>query len=382
MKNIPIKEKHYSGKQIIKAGEYLIMDDAHSDLEKFNFAMDVLSFWRFSHEIPLQKALSILEQVTKKVEKTPIFAKRLKRQASIVSKLKRFNKMKLKNMQDIGGCRTVVSSKKRMYQVLRELKSRMPTVDGKNKFRVKDYIKEPKTDGYRGIHITGLFLDNLAESKSIEIKLRTHIQHYWATAVEIVDLYTGQALKSNQGEEQWALFFKLVSKHFSLMENIHQFERLPLAEKATTYYRSLINNNNAIDSLMVIKALYTSLAINVKFEAFQHTLKMINEFIEQEKDAGYVLLEIDTSKKEIKSSIFSKEQSSIAESLYTASEKNNATLPFKVVALVSANAVGGVKEAYPNYFADSEKFVELIMIIINAPFSKDIPPRRKLAVEM
>lgn len=382
MNNTLLKEKKYSGKQITKAGEYLISDSSHEDREKFNFAMDILSFWRFSHEIPLQKALDLLKRSTTKFERTPIFAKRLKRQVSIVSKLKRFSTMKLKNMHDIGGCRTVVSNQKRVYQIFRELKSRIPVNKGLKQIKVKDYIENPKLDGYRGIHLTSSFSDDYGNERSIEIQLRTLVQHFWATAVEIVDLYTGQALKSNQGEEQWALFFKMVSRHFAMMESIHQFDRMSSAEKASHYYRLLVNNEESIDSLMIIKWLYKELAVNVKFEAFQHALKILDEYINQEQNAGYVLLEIDTAKKEIKSSIFNKEQSSIAESLYTESEKKNALYPFKVVALVSANAVGGIKEAYPNYFADSERFAALIDIINNAPFTKALPQRKKLAIEM
>lgn len=43
-----------------------------------------------------------------------------------------------------------------------------------------------------------------------------------------------------------------------------------------------------------------------------------------------------------------------------------------VIALVSSAAVGGIREAYPNYFADSTEFPELLNIIENV---KD--PRRK-----
>lgn len=42
----------YTGKQIIRAGENLINPEITADDEKFSFAMDVLSFWRFSHEEP------------------------------------------------------------------------------------------------------------------------------------------------------------------------------------------------------------------------------------------------------------------------------------------------------------------------------------------
>ncbi len=56
--------KFYTGKQVIKAGEDLINIKVTNDEKKFSSAMDVLSFWRFSHEEPLKIAFSILQEVT------------------------------------------------------------------------------------------------------------------------------------------------------------------------------------------------------------------------------------------------------------------------------------------------------------------------------
>ena len=64
-----------------------------------------------------------------------------------------------------------------------------------------DYIDNPKVDGYRGYHLIGAFPDKDGDRRLIEIQVRTSIQHDWATALEIVDLFTGQALKSNQGKK-------------------------------------------------------------------------------------------------------------------------------------------------------------------------------------
>ena len=95
----------YSGKQVIKAGETLLSPNlGDNDPVLFSKSMDVLSFWRFSFENALDTAFSILVKVALPHDRDAIFAKRLKRHPSIVSKLKRFNTMKLKNMQDIGGC--------------------------------------------------------------------------------------------------------------------------------------------------------------------------------------------------------------------------------------------------------------------------------------
>lgn len=48
----------YSGKQINKAGEILLVSDTIKDEEKLSQAMAVMSFWRFSHEEHLEIALS------------------------------------------------------------------------------------------------------------------------------------------------------------------------------------------------------------------------------------------------------------------------------------------------------------------------------------
>jgi hypothetical protein len=80
----------YSGKEIIKAGEKLLDADLiQKDLKSYSAAMDVLSYWRFSHERPLEIAFNLLQSVAEKKDKSTIFAKRLKRYASIVAKLRR-----------------------------------------------------------------------------------------------------------------------------------------------------------------------------------------------------------------------------------------------------------------------------------------------------
>ena len=83
--------KKYTGKQVIKAGEMFLDDNIEIFEEKFELAMDTLSYWRFSHEVPLGEAFKILQVTTLKIDNSAIFAKRLKRYASIVYKLRRFS---------------------------------------------------------------------------------------------------------------------------------------------------------------------------------------------------------------------------------------------------------------------------------------------------
>jgi Region found in RelA / SpoT proteins len=97
--------------------------------------------------------------------------------------------MQLARMQDIGGIRAILGTMKkvrRLERVYRERKLQHELVSS------KDYIAEPKTDGYRGIHLIYRY-KNLQESSYngllLELQLRTKLQHAWATAVETMGTF-------------------------------------------------------------------------------------------------------------------------------------------------------------------------------------------------
>lgn len=358
-----MKEK-YSGKEVIKAGESFLSDDIFADKSKLNSSMDILSYWRFQHEVPLEMALDILKAEASARDKSAIFAKRLKRYPSIVAKLRRFPKMKLKNMQDIGGCRAIVATPKKVYQIARELRVRSDFKNSAGRIRFKDYIKKPKDDGYRGYHLIGSFNDQRGDCKLIELQLRSTIQHDWATALEIVDLFTGQALKSNQGEESWKSFFFLVSQHFALMEQVHLYSLKEPAEQLRLYHKKLAGNPEFFDTGSLIHAYESSLEVVKNLEAFAHSLKTADEHISAKQVFGYVLLKVDTFNANVESTLFPNEENEEAEKMYLKYEKAAAGNKNLVVALVSTTAVGGIKEAYPNYFADSTEFLKYLMHIL------------------
>lgn len=370
-----MEQIHYTGKQVIRAGEDLISSLAEDDLDKFRHAMDVLSYWRYSHEYPLEQAIILLQEKTLPVDKSAIFAKRLKRYDSIVKKLQRFQSMKLKNMQDLGGCRAIVSTSKKVLKISRELK-RHPSFKKEGKVRFKDYLTEPKEDGYRGFHIVGRFPDRDGKEKNIEIQIRTRLQHSWATALEIVDLFTGQALKSNHGDKDWKEFFLNVSNQLALMEEIHLFEVKTKKEQALLYKERLDIDVMARASSIEAVRYMEKLKVIKTFDAFANSLKILNEHIkeqEAEGDVGYALIEVHTDKSTVATTLFHKNDSEEAEKMYVAVEKLAAEKESMVVALVSATAVGGIREAYPNYFADSTDFLDQLSIISMAVGSAGRP---------
>lgn len=362
----------YSGKQIIRAGERLLDKDLKElNPEAYIEAMDVLSYWRFSHEGALDVAFNMLQTVARKKDRATIFAKRLKRYVSIVAKLRRFNKMKLKNMQDIGGCRAIVSNEKKLHQLVRELRKRPEFKSESGIIRAKDYIKNPKEDGYRGYHLIGSFCDGKEEHKSIEIQVRTAMQHSWATALEIVDLFTGQALKSNLGDEQWKNFFVLISEQFYEMESIHHFDTLSYQNKFDAYRTKVINDADLVEKCREMQLSNQALVVRDRFEAFAQSLKFVDKKVSETSFIGYALIEVNMKEKSVKVSLFDDEAVLDAENDYIKLEKVAAESKELVVALVSTTAVGGLKEAFPNYFGDSTNFLKYLLIINNVA----LPPK-------
>ena len=366
--------KKYSGKKVIKAGEKLRDPYLHEqDPDCFSESADIMSYWRFSHESSLEQAFILVQKLSLKHDKNAIFAKRLKRMVSIVRKLRRFERMQLKNMHDIGGCRAILSNEKRLRKVVRELKKYPEFQVGKG-YRIDDYIQKPKEDGYRSFHLVGKFKDNDGQIKSIEVQLRTQIQHYWATAVEIVDLFTGQALKSSIGNQDWKDFFLSVSQQFAIMEGIHLFETLPPQEKLRKYNKEILSNpNRYFEACINAKKHSFALKVIDRLNAFSGSLKVIDTKLTGLKSTeyGYVLLEIDIPNLNLSTRFFPNEESEDAEAAYLASEKEAAEKESLVVALVSTSAVGDIKKAYPNYFADSSKFLSYVDIIQKTSLPKE-----------
>lgn len=269
--------------------------------------------------------------------------------------------MKLKNMQDIGGCRAVVANTKKLTQIVRALRNRNEFKNFKGEIRYKDYVKNPKEDGYRSYHLIGYF-NNDKEVKNIEVQIRTRLQHDWATALEIVDLFTNQSLKSNQGRESWKEFFKNVSEQFALMEGIHLFD-LNNTNKTKEYLVAVNKSEDFKKSFLIVNKLSNELGVIQIFEGFANSLEIVSNRLENIEDDGYVLIELDIKLSQVTTTFFHRNNNQDAENAYLDTEKRCAGKKHIVVALVSASSVGEIKEAYPNYFADSTDFLKHLLLI-------------------
>jgi ppGpp synthetase/RelA/SpoT-type nucleotidyltranferase len=326
----------YSKKDVQRAGETLIIPNIVSiDSKKHLDALMVLSYWRSCHIVPLDRVINILTNIVPRIDNTAIVAKRLKRAQSIIEKLTRNQSMKLRNMQDIGGARVICRSIRYINKIKRELTK---VAD----FKVTDYIASPKDDGYRGIHLIGKFTgSDLLDAYSIEIQLRTVRMHSWATSVEIIDLFTKQSLKQGQGKPQWREFFRHASLVLAAMDGVN------------------ISKENYDHAAAAVVNLSRKLDIFAVFEAFSDSLKLVGEYGISDRE-GYYLIQINTVKKTVKCNFYGVEAYDRAVADYLRHESAITDQTAKVVALVSTLPIKDLKEAYPNYFADSADFLESI----------------------
>ena len=93
-----------------------------------------------------------------------------------------------------------------------------------------------------------------------------------------------------------------------------------------------------------------------KFEGYAGSLKVIESHFENEIE-GYNLIQIDFLEQTVEVTTFPFDQFEEATEAYLKHEKKAAQSKKFVVALVSSHSIDNLKEAYPNYFADSALFV-------------------------
>ena len=155
-----VKPEGYSKTKVDWAGTVLINEK--SSEEDKNKAIEILDNWRAIHRYPMHIFKKRLKNVSEKMEKEALSVQRLKRLPSIIKKLQRVYQgdkatMNLSQMQDIAGCRVVMSNieqARKLYQK-HYLKGHIKH----DLVNEKDYMMFPKKDGYRSIHLIYRYLN-------------------------------------------------------------------------------------------------------------------------------------------------------------------------------------------------------------------------------
>ena len=294
-----------------------------------------------AHNFPLNTFQLGLRRRAKKINERALIAQRIKRLTSIEAKLQRFSSMRLFDMQDLGGCRAVMTTVSEVMKLLESLKkSEMKHV----LFRETDYIAKPQKSGYRGIHLIYRYNSDRSDTFNglkIEIQIRSNRQHAWATAVETVGTFTKQALKSSQGEAGWLRFFALMGSAIARMERCNLVENTPTTaaelKKELAHYVELLDVENHL-------------------HAYGHAMRTIET---TQKDDHYFLLVLDPTAKQIEITGFKQRELESANKKYLEVEESIKDTP-KDAVLVSVDSVNTLSRAYPNYFLDTMVFMGLV----------------------
>ncbi len=217
----------------------------------------------------------------------------------------------------------------------------------------KNYIDIPKADGYRSIHLVVRYKASSSvevKAHNVEIQIRSLLQHRWATALETVDLFTGQTLKNGGGETRWRRFFALSSSIFA-----HQEDR-PLIPGLPTSLSDLTKEmKDLAGELQVVKSLqsWSRVMRDVLKGPRRRDLKGVYCY----------LVELDVDKSSTQVRRYGPESLKIAHENYLASELENESHPHRSTVLVKAYSVREVREAFPGYYGDTKDFLRSLQLI-------------------
>jgi Region found in RelA / SpoT proteins len=326
----------YTKSTVGKAGERLI---APKTPEEYSDSLKVLSNWRSAHAYPLNSMQMSLRYQARKINKTAIISQRLKRIESIKGKLLRSKGMQLHRMQDIGGCRAILSSIEEVHTLRDRMKIRF--TNSGELCKEFDYIENPKSSGYRGIHLIYKYRkeNNLYNGLLIEVQLRSTIQHAWSTSVEIAGAFLGVPLKSGEGPSEWLTFFKLASILFSLLETPSDMD--------AAHFDAVRRD---------ARGLSEKLSIIEQLKAFS---VMTREADNIQTGQGYFLLSLRIDEKLIDIVHYDNGYSMQAAEDYMILEEKYKNENINVV-LVAAESITALRQSYPNYFADSGTFIRVL----------------------
>jgi putative GTP pyrophosphokinase len=220
----------------------------------------------------------------------------------------------------------------------------------------KDYLQAPKEDGYRSIHLIYRYVNNRApeyNGLSLELQLRTQLQHAWATAVETMGTFLGQALKSGQGEAPWRGFFAKASAALAVVEKTAP---VPGFEQHT-----------AADVFAEVARAESELRVLEKLRSFA----IAADRITAERGTGaYHLVVLNSANRTVAIRPYPIARLEEANLAYAEIEQRTKAGEQIEAVLVSAGPIDALRKAYPNYFLDTHAFVKQIEKMISEDAAK------------
>jgi putative GTP pyrophosphokinase len=193
---------------------------------------ELVDQWRSAHGYVLNTFQIFLKRRIAQSGIKAEFAQRLKRRHTVIDKLgrKRPDGSPLMgdvtSMHDFAGCRLIFPDIKELQKFRDFLHSSESLKTVRHQLRHErskyDYIENPKSSGYRGIH--DIFAHRPRPHRRsgvnsqpwhdllVEVQYRTHVQHAWATALEISDILDNERTKFDLTDSDRVRFFSIASE--------------------------------------------------------------------------------------------------------------------------------------------------------------------------
>lgn len=338
---------------IRKIGEKLREGIELTEEEKLEF-----DNFREAHNIIIKLFTIELKKV--KFSKQHLTASRNKRIETIISKLCRPEKPKLDRIHDIAGTRIIFENIKSLEDYIDILENtelvnfKEKINEDKNRY---NYIKNPKSDGYRSIHKVFYYSSNIPystlnekrfnlENKKIELQLRTRLQHIWATTVEIYDIINKSNIKTgthNKLETKEGLFFKKCSLVFEGIES-NDVEKIKININEIFRDKDLVEIYNRLKGIK-----------NIKNIQLPKTLGSDEVFIliTDLNKGKTTFFTTDPIEKNDKQDTF------LINASYRRLEEKNTKGEY-ILLLLTLGDIKKLKNVYPNYFLNTNKFISIL----------------------
>jgi hypothetical protein len=194
--------------------------------------------------------------------------------------------------------------------------------------------------------------DSGSTRRRIEVQLRTRLQHQWATAVETVDFFTRQTLKTGGGSDKWKRFFTLTAGIFAVKEHC------PLVAQTPSTLSELVDETYDLWRELEAYRLLTSWAAAMNY--------MMDRAVSQSSPADTMyLVELDVDQKFTAVTPFPPERAAEAQAAYAEKEKINLAAPRRSAVLVSVDSIDKLRTAYPSYYGDASDFLKEIGFVLS-----------------
>ena len=343
-----LAKKEHSSREIDNAGAMLrqglplLGDKIPSELQ-------MISEWRSSHELAMRKVITTLKKHANQTNMNALIYGRAKRLNSLALKVQRFPTMALSRMQDIAGCRVVADSVSDAERFAASIRTELaPKISLGGQISEKNYISNPKEDGYRSIHFIVRYRPANSpglKDRKVEIQVRSKLQHQWATALETVDLFHAQSLKTGGGDPRWRRFFALAAGAFASNEGRPSVPGLPPG------YKELLSE---------LKSLATELHAATRLKGWSDVMQeVLDKSTPGSVEGVYsylVELHVDENKTSVEK--YDANHLDVAHQDYLQSELRNANSLTRSSVLAKAYSFGEVRAAFPGYYADTQNFLK------------------------